>query len=236
MDKYECRRLKLIELRDTRCNGVAADLAEKLDRSASYVSRMLYPEGKPGKKRIADDMVELIEKAFDLPFGWLNNQSSLAHNRPEKTDISANATNVEPVTLGGQLVPIVDYVQAGVFAEVCDPYAMGGGFEFIAASVPVSRCTFALKIKGPSMLPRFVPGDIVIIDPDVKPTPGRFVVAKNGDEEATFKKYKPRGHNDRGEELIELVPLNEDFPTIRSDVTKFHIIGTMVEHRTFRID
>lgn len=143
-------------------------------------------------------------------------------------------SNVEPVTLGGQLVPLVDYVQAGIFAEVCDPYAMGGGFEFVAAGTAVSRCSFALKITGLSMYPEFYPGDIVIIDPAIKPSPGDLVVAKNGDEEATFKKYRPRGHNERGEELIELVPINEDFPTMRSDVTPFYIIGTMVEHRKFR--
>lgn len=72
MDKYERRRLRLIELRETKCNGKAADLAKAIGRDASYVSRMLYPEGKAGKKRIADDMMEVIETAFGLPRGWLD--------------------------------------------------------------------------------------------------------------------------------------------------------------------
>lgn len=75
MDKYERRRLRLIELRETRCNGKAAELAKAIGRDASYVSRMLYPEGKAGKKRIADDMMEVIEKAFGLPRGWLDQSS-----------------------------------------------------------------------------------------------------------------------------------------------------------------
>lgn len=72
MDKYERRRLRLLELRDTRCRRSVAELARKIARDASYVSRMLYVEGKPGKKRIADDMMEVIETAFRLERGWLD--------------------------------------------------------------------------------------------------------------------------------------------------------------------
>ena len=50
MDKYERRRIRLIELRDTRCNGIAADLARTISREPSYVSRMFYAEGKKGKR------------------------------------------------------------------------------------------------------------------------------------------------------------------------------------------
>ncbi len=72
MDKYECRRRRLQELINTRCGGIAAALARKIEREPSYVARMLYPEGKAGKKRIADGMIELIEQTFDLPRGWLD--------------------------------------------------------------------------------------------------------------------------------------------------------------------
>jgi HTH-type transcriptional regulator, cell division transcriptional repressor len=72
MDKYEVRRQRLILLRDTKAKGKAANVAKAIERDASYVTRMLYPEGKKGKKRIADDMIELIEKSFSLPKGWLD--------------------------------------------------------------------------------------------------------------------------------------------------------------------
>lgn len=72
MDKYERRRLRLLRLRDEQCGGSGAALARRIDRDQSYVTRMLYPEGKRGKKRIADDMMEIVEEAFDLPRGWLD--------------------------------------------------------------------------------------------------------------------------------------------------------------------
>ena len=72
MDKYKHRREKLIELKDNFCDGKISELAEKLERSHSYVSRMLYPEGKKGKKRIGDDMVDVIAQAFNVPKSWLD--------------------------------------------------------------------------------------------------------------------------------------------------------------------
>jgi hypothetical protein len=72
MDKYEIRRQRLLYIRDNLCGGKAVDVARTLDGSPSYVSRMLYPEGKKQKKRIADEMVELIESSFNLPRGWMD--------------------------------------------------------------------------------------------------------------------------------------------------------------------
>ena len=72
MDKYEVRRLRLIELRDRECGGNTSELARRLDRNPTYVLRMLYPAGKEGKKRIGDDLIEVIDKTFKLPHGWLD--------------------------------------------------------------------------------------------------------------------------------------------------------------------
>ncbi len=83
------------------------------------------------------------------------------------------------------------------------------------------------------MEPDFKEGDTVVIDPNIKPRPGSFVAAKNGREEATFKKYRPRSIDLLGNEVFELVPLNEDYPTMRSDEMPIEIIGTMVEHRRY---
>jgi hypothetical protein len=72
MDKYEQRRLRLLELRDTKCGGVSADLARKIGKDPSYVARMFYEEGKAGKKRIGEDTVEAVRRAFGLPRGWMD--------------------------------------------------------------------------------------------------------------------------------------------------------------------
>jgi SOS-response transcriptional repressor LexA len=125
-------------------------------------------------------------------------------------------------------------VQAGAWTDVVDSYQPGDADEFLLTDMELSSNAFALEIKGDSMLPEFKPGDRVIIDPAVCPQPGDYVVAKNGEDEATFKKYRPRGVSERGDLVFELVPLNEDYPSMRSDVTPIRIVGTMVEHRKYR--
>lgn len=150
-------------------------------------------------------------------------------------DPSSNAVNV---AVGTTRVPLISYVQAGDLTEIMDDHAPGAAAEYLLTDLPVSKYTFALEIRGTSMLPEFKEGDRVIIDPAVRPQPGDFVAAKSVDHhghgEATFKKYRPRGLNDRGQEVFELSPLNDDFPSLRSDSTPLEIIGTMVEHRRYR--
>lgn len=142
--------------------------------------------------------------------------------------------NVAPVTQDMHWVPLISYVQAGYWGGSADPYVPGDAAEWLTTDQKFSPSTFALEIKGDSMLPEFKPGDRVIIDPLVAPQPGDYVVAKNGEDEATFKKYRPRATDAAGNVIFELVPLNEDYPTMRSDTTPMRIIGTMVEHRKYR--
>lgn len=139
--------------------------------------------------------------------------------------------NVIPVPSGKRAIPVISAVQAGKLTEINDPYPAGAGYAVEYADDDLSRWAFALEIDGDSMLPDFRPGDRVIVDPEIAPNPGDFVVAKNGREEATFKKYRPRGIGADGNMIFELVPLNDDYPTMRSDVERLRVIGVMVEHR-----
>jgi SOS-response transcriptional repressor LexA len=142
--------------------------------------------------------------------------------------------NFDRAAVGYREIPVISYVQAGMMTEAIDPFSLGDGFEVITTDLDLSGGAFGLIIRGPSMEPEFKEGDKVIIDPAVSAQPGDFVVAKNTQEEATFKKYRPRGTSDRGEMVFELVPLNDDFATLHSERDHLHIIGVMVEHRKYR--
>lgn len=144
------------------------------------------------------------------------------------------ASNVTPAPIGTRRVPLISYVQAGGWTEATDPATVGDGFEYLLTDLELSGSAFALQIEGESMLPQFKPGDRVIVDPEICPHPGDFVVAMNGGHEATFKKYRPRGVDEAGNVVFELVPLNEDFAPMRSDQTPIRIVGTMMEHRQYR--
>lgn len=139
--------------------------------------------------------------------------------------------NARPTPLGMRSYPVISRVQAGALREISVPYGPGDGFDVEFGDDDASQWSFFLEIEGDSMLPDFRPGDRVLIDPDVLPRPGDFVAARNTKQEATFKKYRVRGINEAGQEIFELVPLNDDYPVLRSDEQHLIVIGTMIEHR-----
>lgn len=191
-----------------------AKLAAKSKVGQSTISRILRAD-----TQATAETIDALAQAFGVTHAQL---------------ITPNASNVSSAVIGSRQIPLISYVQAGCWTAVVDNYQPGDGSDWLLTDLELSDHAFALEIKGDSMLPDFRPGDRVIIDPSVAPNPGDFVVAKNGQEEATFKKYRPRGANEQGQTVFELVPLNEDYPSMRSDLMHIQIIGTMVEHRRYR--
>lgn len=195
------------------------DLANRIGSDVGNVSRL-----ERGKQGYSDEILAKIAAALGCPVGEL-------FLGVEKE------SNVELTALGSRRIPVLSYVQAGALTESVVPYTNPD--DWLLTDLDLSRSAFALRIKGLSMYSpqseeSFNEGDLVVIDPSVEPLPGDFVVAKNGDHEATFKKYRPRGINEKGAVVFELVPLNPDYPSVRSDYTQVQIIGTMVEHRRYR--
>ncbi|WP_421196681.1 LexA family protein [Aeromonas enteropelogenes] len=144
------------------------------------------------------------------------------------------APNMEMAQPDIHRIPVISYVQAGVWTAPNEIRECDGNMAYITTDLELGDRAFAIVIRGNSMEPEFTEGDLVLIDPDEPLHPGDFVVAKNGEEEATFKKYRPRGYSEDGKEIFELAPLNDDYATMRSDRQPIQIIGTMVEHRRRR--
>lgn len=130
-----------------------------------------------------------------------------------------NLTNVEPATIKGS-VPLVSWVQAGDFSEAIDLYQPGHAEEWIDTTVAIKQHTFALRVFNDSMEPDFPPGTILIVEPEMDALPGDYVIAKNGDNEATFKQLIRDGSD------LYLKPLNPRYPMKKVD-DKVRIIGVV---------
>ena len=104
-------------------------------------------------------------------------------------------------------VPLISNVQAGMYTEFVDNCNGDyGSAELIPTTVPVGQRTFALRVTGDSMSPEFTPGMLLIVEPELDPQPGDYVIAKNGCEETTFKQLV----NDGGDWYLK--PINPRYP------------------------
>jgi len=209
--------------------GSQAALSETIGKAPAQISQWLNASlnSKTGKPRVMSNAIAReIEAKAGKPEGWMDAPA-------ESSELSTpGGSNVEfRLPKGSRLIPHISYVQAGVWTEISNSFQHSDAHDWLLSSDAHSGETFVLTVRGNSMEPDFREGDLIIIDPSVQPRPGSFVVAKNGREEATFKKYRHRAVDVLGNDIFELVPLNDDYPTMRSDEQNIEIIGTMVEHR-----
>lgn len=173
------------------------DLALKLRVSDSYISRIESGAiSSPGP-----DVIIKIADALNVSIG----------------ELFGEETQKAPT----RLIPMLDMVQAGEWTEINDHPYPGIADEYVETDLTAPRL-FALRVRGASMEPIFHEGETLIINPDLQPEVGNYVVAKLDDEaEATFKQLKRVGT------VYFLHPLNPAFENI--PVTKkVRIVGKMV--------
>ena len=157
---------------------------------------------------------------------WLGTGVGKATDEESKSDFS----NVTFTDAPFRKIPILDFVQAGLFGNVAYDGINPKGETYTTYQGSKPEEVFSLIIEGMSMAPDFLPGDQIVVDASLSPQPGSFVIAQNGQVETTFKKYRVIGYDEYGREEFELVPLNPDFPTMSSREHQISIIGVMVRH------
>lgn len=110
----------------------------------------------------------------------------------EGPKFSEKANTTERQAIDG-LVPLISFVQAGVWSEIIDTFQPGDAEEWLPCPVRHSKSTFSLTVEGESMRnpgakPSYEPGDIIYVDPERAANPGdRVVVRLDGHKQATFK-------------------------------------------------
>ncbi|MDO8723327.1 MAG: XRE family transcriptional regulator [Syntrophales bacterium] len=124
----------------------------------------------------------------------------------------------------GQLnqIPLISWVKAGDWQEVCDIFEPGDADEWIETEIK-GKCVFALRVAGDSMEPEFNEGEILVIIPHVDIKPGDFVVVRIGKEEATLKQLKKYGNT------FVLHPLNPRYQDMEVKKSEFQVIGKVVK-------
>ena len=121
---------------------------------------------------------------------------------------------------------VIGKVPAGVPIEAIEEYAG----EIVVPPEHARPGCYALEVRGNSMVPKIMDGDVVVVAPCPDPYNGQIVVTRiNSDGEVTLKKFQ----RDNG--TILLVPENPEHQTrVLTPDSNIKILGSVIAlHRKF---
>lgn len=169
------------------------DVADLAETDTGNLSRI-----ETGKQVCSHDMMERITKAIGTT------TQDVYEEAFEVADVKLSKWMAESPAIKGS-VPLVSWVQAGTWALADDPLQPGEG-ERIPTTYQARAHTFALRVRGDSMEPKFPEGCIIIVEPESEATPGQYVVVRQNGDDATFKQLVQDGSR------MYLKPLNPRYP------------------------
>jgi SOS-response transcriptional repressor LexA len=215
------------------------EIAEKADVTDVYISLVLRGKRVPGDYaliRIAQALdldpqpiiyMALWEKACKQAKPFF--EKIRPAGKQGMIDEAEKLDHLDPYPLGhAHSIPVVGWVQAGQFEPATDgDFPPGAADDYVYSDIK-GRNLFALRVENDSMEPIFHEGDILIVNPNIKPMTGDYVVAKLAQEgEATFKKLIEK------DQIIILRPLNPNYEDIiLTKEDQFELIGKVVERKT----
>ena len=204
--------LRIKELRMER--GISQNqLAKKAGISQAGLSAIESTTKNPSMQTL-----QLLANALDVPV------AQLTGDMPASFD---NVSSLIPSSAGGIRIPVLGDVAAGIPIEAITDII---DYEEIPVSMAKSGDYFGLRVKGKSMEPQILEGDVVIVrkQHDVESN-DIAVVLVNGDS-ATVKRVKKR------EDGIVLIPFNPLYDPMYYSTDEISslpvsIIGKVVELR-----
>ncbi len=180
------------------------------------LSRSLAAKWKNTKATPSAEVLSKIAEYFGVTVDCLIGRNGLDPNNPP--------ASTRP---GSRWVPVLGQVAAGVPVEAVEEIL---DWEEIDAKTAVQGEHFALKIKGDSMEPALMAGDVVIVRKQPTADNGDIVVALVNGDEATVKRIKIRAE---GLMLIPNNPAYEPMFYTNDEVESLpvQILGVAIEVR-----
>jgi SOS-response transcriptional repressor LexA len=175
-----------------------SSLARLLNVSSQAVQQWEAAQTAPRGKRL-DALAALLKSSPQ--FIMFGEEPSFNPGIPIRSESLEIVDQVTP------RVPLISWVQAGFWMEQDFVRDLNEVEAWFPSPKKVGGRSFALRVRGASMEPKFQDGDIIFVDPDVPADHGRNVVAMVVDTgETTFKHLIVEGS------YRYLMPLNKDWP------------------------
>ncbi|HEY4530939.1 MAG TPA: S24 family peptidase [Luteimonas sp.] len=224
LDRYAERRRALRVIVDEIGRGGRVEVANKIGRSASYVSRLLYPPTKDGAKNIGDELVEAITKAYP---DWLD-RGRRARDLPGLLPAAAAAPAGAYIAFDAFIAP--DGATAKALPDVARRLELATWeVQRRMGFLPEPGRIQLFTQLGPSMRPMLEEGDVAFIDTSVTALTGDdcYLIGMGGDVQVKLLQR-------RGPELW-VVSQNPDFPAWRvADEADITIHGRVVMRGSLR--
>ena len=190
----------------TRKGVYRKDVAAFLD-----IDRTTYVKWENGNTEPNQDALIKLAEYFNVSVDYL-----LANSPKETTEKKK-----------GVKIPVLGRVQAGIPVDAIEEII---DYEEIPEEMAAQGDYFGLVIRGQSMMPRMVEGDVIIVRKQSDVDSGDIAVVLVNGNDATVKKIR------KTESGIELVPLNPSFDIIyytneEIETLPVSIIGKVVELR-----
>ena len=173
------------------------DFANRLKRNRSYISGV-----ENGHYPLSPKLVGLIERRFKVKAKWI--LSDVAYTDDSEYDDDSVGASYDFESNKNTEIPLIGETEAGLPSAILDDQlgSLISSEKSIAVNNLSSEDMFALKVRGYSMSPRVLPGDIVIVNATRAPENGKLCVAVTKNNESTLKIYEETKEN------IILRPLN----------------------------
>lgn len=157
-------------------------LAEMLGKTQGAIGHWLTGRREPSIEDIA-----AIMKILGMNEIRLSSDGTVAD-----PSSGTNVTSIEPY-YPGRKYPVLSKVQAGAWAEACEPYTVKDIDLWLESDAHTQGDAFWLEVEGESMTApaglSIPDGTFVLFDTGREPMNGNLVIAKlTDDNEATFKK------------------------------------------------
>lgn len=189
-------------------------LADIIDMSKSSINMYERGEREPSLETL-----EAFADCFNVDIDYLLGKSNI----PNKTLSYLCEQNKDK----GIKIPVLGKVQAGIPVEAIEDII---DYEEIPTSMAKQGEFFALQIRGDSMMPRMVEGDVIIVRKQSDVMNGDIAVVLVNGYDATVKKVK------KSTAGITLIPLNTAFDPIYYSNNEIEslpvtVLGKVVELR-----
>lgn len=182
------------------------EIAKKLN-----ISQQTYANYENNKTEAPHDILKQISTIYDISI-----------------DILLGNTNENLLTEKPNRIPVLGRIPAGIPIEMIEEVL---DYEDIPLDwLKGNKKYFALKVNGESMSPKFLDGDVLIVNQQDNCENGAYAIVTVNGNDATFKKVIKK------EEGIILQPLNPNFEPVmysNKDIQELpiRILGVVVEIR-----